>query len=330
MAITDTNNENMAFLKKLVAQFVAYKRAQGYKYKSNEESLNRFIKFSTDFGAAECGLSKELVEAYIIKRPDETPKNHANRVSDLKQFAIYLNELGHEAYVPTVNKALKYSSSFVPYIFTHDEVTRIFKAVDNLKPNCRYNSAVVYPVLIRMLYGCGLRISEALDLRVSDVDLVNGILMIKKSKFDKDRIVPMSESLNIICKKFHEQIHKNSTEDDYFFKNTNGSRRSENTIYHQFREILWLSGIPYGGKGKGPRLHDMRHVFCCHSLKELADKGIDLYCALPVLSTYIGHSSVTATEKYLRLTEELYPDIIKCVHDTTSYIYPEVYKVETY
>jgi len=74
----------------------------------------------------------------------------------------------------------------------------------------------------------------------------------------------------------------------------------------------------------------MRYVFCCHSLKEISDKGIDLYCALPVLSTYVGHSSVRATEKYLRLTKELYPDIVKRTEDITSYVYPEVYKDEAY
>lgn len=324
------NNENISFYKNLIAQFISYKRAQGYKYKANEESLNRFIKFLIEFGLNECRLSKELIETYSSKRSDETPKNHANRVSDLKQFTKYLNELGYDAYIPTVIKFSKQLSSFVPYIFTHDEILRIFQVVDRLKPNSRYNSAIVYPVLIRMLYGCGLRISEALDLRLGDVDLSNGILTIKKSKFDKDRLIPMSKSLLSICKIFHKQIHNNSGENDYFFKNRNGSRRDKNTVYQRFREILWESGIPYGGKGKGPRLHDIRHGFCCHSLKEISDKGIDLYCALPILSTYIGHSSITATEKYIRLTEELYPDIIKRMKSISSYVYPEVYKVETY
>lgn len=324
------NIENIVSLKNLVTQFLSYKRAQGYKYESSEESLNRFVKFSIDFGLSRCRLSKELVEAYCSKRPYEAAKNHSNRVSDFKQFAIYLNELGYEVYIPTTNKTSKLQSSFVPYIFTHDEILRIFKTVDMLKPNSRYNSAVIYPVLIRMLYACGLRISEAINLRVGDVDLVNGILTIKKSKFDKDRLIPMSESLSSVCKKIHKQIHNNSTDHDYFFKHKNGSKRSAHTTSIRFREILWSSGIPYGGKGKGPRLHDVRHVFCCHSLKEMSDNGIDLYCALPVLSTYLGHSSITATEKYLRLTEELYPHIIKRMRDTTSYVYPEVYKVEAY
>jgi len=81
---------------------------------------------------------------------------------------------------------------------------------------------------------------------------------------------------------------------------------------------------------KSKRLDFMRHVFCCHSLKEISEKGVDLYCALPVLSTYLGHSTIRATEKYLRLTKELYPDIVKRSSNITSYVYPEVYKDETY
>jgi len=323
----DKNFENITFLKKMLSRFISYKRLQGYKYRSEEESLARFIKFVEGFGLDQNRLSKELVLKYSAKRPHETPKNHANRVSDLKQFTVYLNENGYPAHIPTVSK---YLSSFVPYIFTHDEISRIFQTVDRLKPNKRYNSAVVYPVLFRILYGCGLRISEALDLKVCDVDLKKGVLIIKKSKYEKDRLVPMSESLNSICRSFYERVHKNSSEDDYFFKNKDGSRRSMCTVYDRFREILWESGIPYCGRGKGPRLHDVRHVFCCHSLKEISDKGIDLYCALPVLSTYVGHSSVRATEKYLRLTKELYPDIVERTEKVTSYIYPEVYNVKAY
>ena len=321
------DKKNIAFLKKYLDRFISYKRMQGYKYKSNEESLGRFIKFAEGFGLTQNRLSKELILEYSAKRSHETPKNNANRVSDLKQFALYLNEQGYPSFVPTT---IKCSSAFVPYIFTHDEILRIFQAIDRLKPNSRYNSAVVYPVLFRMLYGCGLRISEALDLKVGDVDLKKGILTIKKAKNNKDRLVPMSESLNSVCKKFYKKIHKNSSEGDYFFKNRDGNRRNHATVYGRFREILWESKIPYCGRGRGPRLHSLRHVFCCHSLKEISDKGVDLYCGLPVLSTYLGHATIKATEKYLRLTKELYPDIVKRTGNITSYVYPEVYKDEAY
>jgi site-specific recombinase XerD len=134
-----TKNKNIAFLKKQLEGFISYKRAQGYKYKSEKESLGRFIKFLEGFGISEGRLSKDAVLEYCSKRPYETAKNHANRVSDLRQFTIYLNEKGYQAYIPVVAKSSKYASSFVPYIFTHAEISRIFKEVDRLKPNCRYN-----------------------------------------------------------------------------------------------------------------------------------------------------------------------------------------------
>lgn len=326
-----STNMRIAFYKEQLEKFITHKRIQGYKYLTTERNLNRFIKFLSNYELNEDGLSKELIEAYICRHTDETSKNQSNRICEVRQFLIFLNLRGHKAYIPrNPNKKGWRSQSFVPYIFTHKEIAKIFRAADSIKPHSRYNCAIVYPVLFRMLYGCGLRISEALNLCVCDVDLINGVLTIKKSKFGKDRLVPMSESLNSQCKTLYTQIHGNSTENDYFFKNKDGERRSERTVYWRFRELLWESSIPYLGKGKGPRLHDLRHVFCCHSLKEMSDAGIDLYCALPVLSTYVGHSSITSTEKYLRLTAEFYPDVIKRVERTTSFVYPEVYKVETY
>jgi integrase len=258
-----------------------------------------------------------------MRSSDETPKSHANRCSDIRQFTTFLNLNGFEAHVPVMPK--KVQSSFKPYIFTHDEMSRIFNAADSLKPHSRYNCAEVYPVLFRMLYGCGLRISEALNLRMRDVDSRAGVLTIKSSKFNKSRLVAMSPSLAEVCSKLSDTIHVFADDDDFFFKNRDGSRRSHKTVADRFRELLWASDIPYRGKGYGPRLHDVRHSFCCHTLRKMSDSGIDMYCSLPVLSTFIGHSSITATEQYIRLTEEFYPDIAQRTRTSFPSVYPEVY-----
>jgi len=128
-----------------------------------------------------------------------------------------------------------------------------------MRPHARYNCAEVYPVLFRVLYGCGLRISEALDLRIRDVDLNIGALTVRNGKFNKSRLVAMSPSLIDACTKLMGKIHLGADDDDFFFKNRDGSRRSKLTVGKRFREILWASGIPYRGKGIGPRLHDVRY-----------------------------------------------------------------------
>jgi integrase len=171
-------------------------------------------------------------------------------------------------------------------------------------------------------------VSEALNLRLCDVDLSNGILTIRGGKNNKSRLVAMSETVKDACDYLMRKIHFGANSGDYFFKNRDGTKRCQETVYGQFREILWASGIAYRGKGFGPRLHDLRHCFCCHTLKQMSNGGIDMYCALPVLSAYIGHSSITATERYLRLTQEFYPDVSEKVRVAAPQVYPEVYMVE--
>ncbi|MEN6318636.1 MAG: tyrosine-type recombinase/integrase [Syntrophaceae bacterium] len=291
-----------------------------------ESSLRQFARYAAEQGLATCSLSQELVSAFCERHPGETPKSQANRCSNVRQFAMFLNANRFKAFVPDGHYNRR--SDFTPYIFTHEEIARIFKAVDAIKPHARYNCSVVYQVLFRMLYGCGLRVSEALNLRVHDIDLDAGVLTIRNGKFNKSRLVVMSESLTEACAGLMKKIHLLADGEDFFFKNRDGSRRDKGTASDRFREILWESGIPYRGKGFGPRLHDVRHCFCCHSLKQMSDAGIDMYCALPVLSTYIGHSSITATERYLRLTEEFYPDVSAKVMSAAPKVYPEVYMIE--
>jgi integrase len=321
------NNQEYDF-ESLLKIFLQQKRSLGYKYIDQEYTLKRFLSFIETHTQQTSPLSKELILEFCAKRSFETLKTHANRISDVRQFVFFLNNNGIETYMPKSPR--KSHSEYVPYVFTYGEISRIIAAADSIKKNRRYNSAEVYPILFRVLYGCGLRISEALNLCVCDVDFKNNTLTVRESKFGKSRIVVMSNSLTQIISRFIKSNHICSTDEDYLFGNKDGSKRSANAAYECFRELLWKSGIPFRGRGFGPRLHDIRHTFCCHSLKKMSDLGIDMYCALPVLSAYVGHSGIKSTEKYLRLTEQFYPDILKRSQARTLYVYPEVYMHETY
>ena len=110
----------------------------------------------------------------------------------------------------------------------------------------------------------------------------------------------------------------------------NGRCCNPKAIYEWFRKVLWEAGISHGGKGQGPRLHDLRHVFSVHSLVAMAELGLDLYYSLPILSEYLGHQSLEATEKYVRLTSEMYPKLIYDVNSICAYAFPEVNCYETH
>jgi integrase len=251
-----------------------------------------------------------------------------HRASDLRQFARYLHNQGYNAFIPP--KCHKMSrNTFTPYIFTHEEIQNFIRVVDSIAPHPKSNKSQSYPLLFRLLYCSGLRISESFHIKISDVDFEKGTLIIRASKFSKDRIIPLSPSLASMFIRYHDLFNRNKSAKDFYFTNKNGTPLSSSWVYKVYRKLLWKAGISHGGKGKGPRIHDLRHTFCVHTLAKQVKDGVDLYVALPILSVYLGHSSVVATQGYIRLTAEAYPDLIKKISETCAYILPEVTINET-
>jgi integrase len=174
-----------------------------------------------------------------------------------------------------------------------------------------------------LLLGSGLRISEALGLRFGDVDLDNGLLTIRMSKFDNDRLVPLSDSLLALFRGYSAEHHKTpKSHDALYFTHKDGRRINKDNIYRWYRKVLWSAGISHGGTGHGPRVHDFRHTFAVYSLKAMTDKGMDIYCALPILSTYLGHTSVSATGQYVRLTQDMFPEIVEKASAIAAFVIP--------
>jgi integrase len=316
-------NDFVGDFKELLVQFVGLKRSLGFAYTTDADMLKRFSRFTLAYTIKNHALTKELVEAWTERRPAERDVTWEKRTNNIRQFAKYLNDLGYEAYIPFCKQRIN-RHLYVPYIFTQEQLRSFFYACENLKPHPLSNKHIVLPAIFRLLYGCGLRISEALNLKLRDVDLENGIITVLGTKFKKDRLVPISPSLNQYLRRYSSEIHGTSSPEDRFFMKPDKSSISSSTVYKDFRKILWKSGISHGGKGRGPRLHDLRHNFAVFSLDQLIHQGIDLYCALPILSVYLGHASVNATERYLRLTEEAYPGLLNTVSDVCAYVFPEV------
>lgn len=309
--------------KELLIQFVQMKQSLGFDYFTNANTLKRFSQFTLKYTTRKHGLTKELVDAWTEKRQNERDVTWEGRINNLKQFAIFLNTLGYDAYIPAC-KAKINRHLYIPHIFTSEQIQCFFTECDNINPHPLSNKHLMLPVLYRLLYGCGLRISEAVALTLKDVDLNHEIITIRGSKFDKNRLIPISSSLAQCLKRYFSKTHLFSTNEDYFFMKIDKTPIASNTVYKNFRKILWKSGISHGGKGRGPRLHDFRHTFAVHSLNRMVSQGVDLYCALPILSTYLGHASIAATEGYLRLVEEAYPGILDSVSQTCAYIFPEM------
>lgn len=233
-----------------------------------------------------------------------------------------MNRLGVPAYV-LPRDVLPKVPGYTPYIFSDREIAALFQQVDA----CRYCAEVplrhhIMPLLFRLLYGCGLRISETLNLRRQEVDLATGVLTVIDGKFNKDRLVPMSADTIRRCGDYVKQVHGFSDSGDYFFPAPGGQALTKGNVYKNFRRFLWQARISHGGWGKGPRLHDLRHTFAVHCLRRWVLQGKDLAAYLPILKAYLGHDSFRDTARYLRLTAELYPDITAKVEHAFGHVVP--------
>lgn len=308
-----------------LAQFIDLKNSLGYKYKDAGWALSSFDRLALEKDVSEIAITKELTDEYCIKRPNESEKTRYNRIQILSQFVRFLCDLGFRSYIP---KLPRVKSSYTPYIFSRDQMQIIFRVCDELTPSCRnHNSSVLaIPVLIRLLYGTGIRISEALYLSCNDIDLNDKYLTLRNTKNGKDRVVPISDSLAEACKVYfmYRNLFSLIRKADRFFIKPDGSPLSIYTAYKWFRKILYTANISHGGRGHGPRLHDLRHTFSVHSFALMAKSGLDLYHSLPFLSTYLGHQSLEATDSYVRLTAEMYPDLIKKTSDICSSVFPVI------
>lgn len=317
-------NKNMDY-KKLLDDFLQFKRASGYKYRTEETILNAFYHYTTVHSDSKLGLTKKFMQTWATLQVKEGRKSLSNRVSVLREFSIYLNNFGYKVHlIKTIRNAK--NKSFIPYVFSQEEIHKIFTVIDNLPQSSRnqYNSNEVYPVLFRLLYGCGLRISEALHLKIREVDTLSGELSVNIAKNDTKRVVIMSESLREVCHRYKVEYLPFKEESTTFFQHKDGSIRSICRVNAFFRNILYLCNIPYLGRGKGPYLHNLRHTFACHSFYQMYKQGIDMNVALPVLSTYLGHKSIQATERYLKLTISILPELRESISTVSSNVYKEV------
>lgn len=320
------NIEYNSIFSELIQDFIDYKRAARYKYESETACLKEFDELCCSLNITAPVITKELSDIWCTKKPHESERSsHQKRVSCIRQLALYLIASGYEAYIPVNLEYIQHrKSKYSAYIFSHEEMSRIFNASNQVYPNRQSTMHLVMPVLIRLLYCTGLRVMEALKLQLKNVNLSEGTLLIESAKFNKDRLIPVSESMREILIQYCSVMHPLYSPEDYLFVGITREPCSHHNIYLRFREILVSAGINHAGRGYGPRIHDIRHTHCCHVLQVASHNKTDLTNMLPALSVYMGHESVIATSQYLKITAEIYPDILHAVENLCSQVIPEV------
>ena len=246
-----------SIFQKEIHDLIELKRALGFSYKSEAGSLRRIDAFLFKNNLSEKCITKELCDLWCRERTYETTTNQASRISIMRVFCRYLNDIGISAYIPPkgiTKKRIRYDA----HIYTDEELQSFFDAVDKSKSvpySCPYRSDVI-PVFFRILYTSGMRVSELRLARIRDINLEEGYINVHEAKNHKERLIPIHPLLIIKCKELKEKIHATSPDDEYFFMILPGNPMTLGNVYKNFRRYLELAGISH--TGKGPRIHDFR------------------------------------------------------------------------
>ena len=314
-----------AFAPKLTA-FVEEKQSLGYSFRSTAKVLRAFDNTMLANNVNSDKLTEETVTLWTAPKSGEARSNQICRLTAMRSFATFLIQRGEDVYLCPY-PCQKNTTVYQPHIYSKDEVARIFKSADDMRYDRRSpNLHLTTPVIIKTLYSTGMRISEVLSLKKKDVDLVQKCIMARDTKGGKERLLPMSSSLASVYKEYCETVKFSTT--DCMFTTKTGAPIPHPTFYHTFRRLLEKSGIPYMGRGQGPRIHDFRHTMAVHRLNQWSAEQKDITAMLPILAVYLGHENVRIVSYYLRLTAQVYPDVTAQVERDFGEVIPDIISKE--
>jgi integrase/recombinase XerD len=303
----------------LVADLVALRHAGGYGFKVQQRVLRQFADHCRREGYPGGSITKEAVDGFLYGRHLRSSTVRRNELA-LRQLAGYAQAAGWDAYIPAAATRVRVRHQ-PPYVLADDEVRRLFAAIDSRAMSCYSNKALVDPVLFRVLYGAGLRVSEALSLTLPDVDTSAGTLRIRDSKNGESRTVPVTGRLTATLDAYTAAAHPAPGHSDYVFYTAAAGRPvNQATVYTRFRGYLADAGIPHFTGGPHP--HSLRHGFAVANLRRWAAGGADLSVMLPYLACYMGHADLRGTQYYLRLTADAYPEVMAKAQIRFGYVIP--------
>lgn len=291
----------------IVMNFLEYKRGLGYKYDDGRMyTLRGILVQLNSYGADDSELTEQMVWDIQKKHPEESSSTQSIRITLLRQLALYMNRQGYKAYVFPSGFYKFQKTIFKASIYSQQEIESFIRVCDCYCRESRHlalSAKAVYPFLVRTLYACGLRISEALRLKSEDVDLMGKFLLIRESKKNKSRYIPISDSLTENLR-IYECMKENagiSSYDRSYFPAPDGYRYSKSAASRQIKIFIAQAGIRKTSKGHYPRIHDIRHTTAVRILENLDARNLDLNLYLPLLSVFLGHDTFWETEQYLQL-----------------------------
>ena len=289
-----------------IANYVDLKQSMGMRFRNERCILKALHRQVGDVDLTE--VSTEAVAAFLAGRGPITA-TWLNKHRALRRFYEHWITRGRVSRSPVPTVVPRVAQNFVPHIYSTDELRRLLAAVDEhqARRGCQI-AAPTFRLLLLLLYGTGLRISEALHLTGADVDLDVGLLLIRESKFYKSRQLPLGPTLvhRLVEHADRARGRPARFQTMPFFATIRGTDIPIAMARLNFAGLRQRAGV-HGRPGalSAPRLHDLRHSFAVNRLIAWYREGADVQRFLPHLSTYLGHRRIESTQRYLTMIPEL-------------------------
>ncbi len=292
----------MTDLRVAVIDYLLFRRALGFKLERSGQLLNSFVDFLEARHAVRITIA--LAFEWATLPAGAKPWWWRSRLSVVRAFARYVHGIDPTHEIPPAGLITAPPPRATPYMYTEEDITTLMNATDGLKPVLR---ADTYKTLIAMLAVTGMRVSEALNLNDSDVDLSQGSFTVNATKFDKTRRLPLhSSTVDALCRyRAHRCRWHPAPLTPAFFVSIVGSRLHYPNVVGVFHQLLDIAGLSQQRGGHRPRMHDFRHRFAVQSILDAYTDGLEVGPRFAALSTYLGHSRPAETYWYLSATPQL-------------------------
>lgn len=298
----------MTAIRDSLAQYVAVRRALGASFYEPALALGHFVDLLEHEGAE--FITTDLAMRWAMAPVLAERATWGRRLSQARGFARWINTIDTRNQIPPAGLLSARRRRNPPHIYTEQEINLLMIRASQLRSRTGMR-AMSYSTLIGLLVATGLRPGEALRLDRSDVDLVNGILSIRESKFGKSRFVPVEESTRAALEHYAQRRDQLCPLrfSEAFLVGERGTRLKASAVRNMFVRMSRAVGLrpvtKDGRAGYGPRLQDFRHSFATGRLVEWYRAGLDVSMELPKLATYLGHVNVGLTYWYIEAVPEL-------------------------
>lgn len=282
-----------------IEAFFDLRVALGHSPKTHAGSLKLFDQYCAAAYPLESQLTEEIVLGWLEDRCTDVYE----KATTMRLFGQYQCAVGQAAFV-LPEKYVTQKQDFSPYIFSDEELSRLFAAIDRTQPSkAEPFMDEIAPVLYRMIYTCGLRPREGRELKTANINLKTGEILIAHTKRKKDRIVVMSDDMRKLAVKYNEKRGIFGKSNEYFFPSWNGGGMTQKQVDYYLKSA-WKKANPDCRQLPRIRTYDLRHRFASAALMRWIDKGELLQAKLPYLRTYMGHGSLSETVQYIHILPE--------------------------